>query len=137
MVKLTKNYLAEIKKRLINYRQSLEKELAKIGKKGKRGYRPSFPKYGRQEDENILEIEDFAENVSIEEKLNRLLDETKQAIKRIKEDKYGQCQKCGRTIKAGRLKIYPIATSCVSCAKKEQAKNQRKSFWRKMWPFSR
>lgn len=38
------------------------------------------------------------------------------ALKRIADDEYGYCLKCGEPIGAGRLKVDPAAPLCVHCA---------------------
>jgi DnaK suppressor protein len=128
----SKKTTGERKRELESYLKDLKSEMSKVAKKGSKGYTPSFPQYGSDEDDNILEIEDFAENIRIEQKLSRLIENTEKALKKIDNNSYGICDSCGKDIGHGRLNIYPIATKCVTCAKKYQ-----KSFWRKMWPFGR
>jgi len=38
------------------------------------------------------------------------------ALRRIDEDEYGDCQKCGEEIAAKRLRADPAASFCVECA---------------------
>ena len=38
------------------------------------------------------------------------------ALKRIEEDEYGYCLKCGEFIGLGRLRVDPAAPCCVKCA---------------------
>ncbi len=52
-----------------------------------------------------------------------LLDQTRQqlsqvdaALRRVDEGSYGQCEKCGQPIAAGRLEARPTATTCIDCA---------------------
>ena len=40
----------------------------------------------------------------------------KQALARIENGGYGLCMSCGEDIGAGRLKVLPYATKCMSCA---------------------
>lgn len=51
--------------------------------------------------------------------VDRKLIQVKKALSRIKIGKYGTCEKCGRMIDTDRLMIYPEATICVKCKKKE------------------
>ncbi|MER6218938.1 MULTISPECIES: TraR/DksA family transcriptional regulator [unclassified Streptomyces] len=44
------------------------------------------------------------------------LDELDQALERLEQGQYGQCESCGETIPPGRLEIRPAATTCVRCA---------------------
>ena len=49
----------------------------------------------------------------------RLVDLTRigQALVRLEEDEYGWCTECGDPIAVKRLKIDPMATRCIGCAK--------------------
>jgi len=38
------------------------------------------------------------------------------ALRRIEEDEYGYCQKCGEEIAPERLRVDPAASFCVECA---------------------
>ncbi|RIA56238.1 TraR/DksA family transcriptional regulator [Dichotomicrobium thermohalophilum] len=38
------------------------------------------------------------------------------ALRRIEEDEYGYCQKCGEEIAPERLRVDPAASFCVDCA---------------------
>lgn len=75
-----------------------------------------FPEYGTSEDENAQEVEKFQENLSLQKNLKNLIHETKEALAKIDKDKYGICEECSAQIEQGRLKAYPSATLCVTCA---------------------
>lgn len=51
--------------------------------------------------------------------VDRKLIQVRKALSRIKIGKYGICEECGRMIDTDRLMIYPEATVCVKCKKKE------------------
>jgi len=124
-------YLKAQKKKLNSYQERLELELSKISKKGKQGYQASFPQYGDKEEDNILEMEDFAENLSIEKKLAQLLRRTKRAIKKLDKKRYGSCEQCKKPINKERLDVLPLAPTCIECARNP------KSFWKRVWPFKK
>ena len=42
--------------------------------------------------------------------------EIQEALDRIAEGTYGECEACGKPIAEGRLKAIPEATRCVDCA---------------------
>ena len=44
------------------------------------------------------------------------LSQVEEAIARLNADRYGECEKCGRPIGAGRLAARPTATTCIHCA---------------------
>jgi DnaK suppressor protein len=52
-----------------------------------------------------------------------LLDQTREhlsqvdaALRRLNDGGYGQCERCGEPIAAGRLEARPTATTCIKCA---------------------
>lgn len=49
-----------------------------------------------------------------------LLEQTENALLRIKDGTYGTCEGCGRPIGKARLLAYPRATLCVACKQKEE-----------------
>lgn len=112
---MKKEDLSEIKEKLENYQKDLKEELSKVGKKSSDGYVAKFPDYGSEEDDNILEVENFSENVEIEERLEGLLAQTKKALEKIENGSYGYCHNCQQKIRPERLKAYPIATTCLNC----------------------
>jgi RNA polymerase-binding protein DksA len=38
------------------------------------------------------------------------------ALRRLAEGTYGQCERCGQPIAAGRLEARPTASTCITCA---------------------
>ncbi len=114
---MKKEDLEEIKVKLEKYKKELERELGKMAKKSERGeYEPRFPNYGDDEDENILEIENYSENVEIEDRLEKLLKQTEKALSKIEDGTYGYCKNCDKQISPERLKAYPIASTCLKCS---------------------
>jgi DnaK suppressor protein len=56
---------------------------------------------------------------ALKTELDRKLIQVRKALTMIKIGKYGTCEKCGQMIDTDRLMIYPEATVCVKCKKKE------------------
>lgn len=81
-----------------------------------------FPEYGTSEDENAQEVEKMQENLSLQKNLKNLIRETKAALVKIEKSKYGICEECGGQIEQGRLKAYPSASICITCATKRLRK---------------
>lgn len=78
-----------------------------------------FPEYGTSEDENIQELEKFQENLSLQKNFKNLLRDTKKSLVKIDKGTYGTCEECKNSIEQGRLKAYPAADLCVTCANKK------------------
>jgi RNA polymerase-binding transcription factor DksA len=47
---------------------------------------------------------------------DRHLAELDGALDRLREGRYGRCERCGRPIAAGRLAARPAARTCIACA---------------------
>lgn len=74
-----------------------------------------YPDYGDLDDDNIQELTDFENNMSIDDQLEFLLKKVKSALNAIENKTYGQCKKCRSSIDQGRLRIMPYADLCVNC----------------------
>lgn len=108
-------FIEERKKELLNQKKELEKELSKIASHEKGDYKPKFPSFGNEPEENELEVSEYDENIDAEKKLDKMLHETNEALGRIKEGNYGVCENCKQEIDQARLKAYPAAITCFRC----------------------
>ena len=95
----------------------LQKELAHLEEQYK--LTRKFPEYGTSEDENVQELERFQENLSLQKNIRNLIRDTKKALVKIGKGTYGVCGECKGPIEQGRLKAYPGADLCVTCAGKK------------------
>lgn len=57
---------------------------------------------------------------AIKEELNVKTKQIKKALERIKKDKYGICEDCGKMIDTDRLAVFPEATKCIKCEKRRE-----------------
>ena len=48
-----------------------------------------------------------------------------EALKRIDEGTYGQCQQCSQPISMSRLKAVPYTSMCIECQRSQEQKNKR------------
>lgn len=102
---------------VMSQKKNLEKELKRLEEQYQ--LTRKFPEYGTSEDENIQEVERFQENLGLQKNFKNLIKDTKDALRRIENDKYSICESCKQPIEPGRLKIYPAASLCVSCSSKK------------------
>lgn len=58
--------------------------------------------------------------VGLRKEVDRTLIQIRKALTRIKLGKYGTCEVCGEMIDTDRLMIFPAATKCILCEKKEK-----------------
>ncbi|MFH1582606.1 MAG: TraR/DksA C4-type zinc finger protein, partial [bacterium] len=63
------------------------------------------------------EVEEYSTLLSLEHNLELRLKDINLALEKIKEGKYGKCEKCGKPIDENRLKIHPEARFCLKCEK--------------------
>lgn len=98
-------------------RKILEKELKRLEEQFK--MTRNFPEYGTSEDENAQEVERIQESLGLQKNIKNVIRDTKEAIRKIEKGKYGVCESCKLHIEDGRLKAYPAANLCVSCANKK------------------
>ena len=51
---------------------------------------------------------------------SRELTQIEEALGRIKDGQYGDCEACEKPIPLARLQAVPYATSCIECARKQE-----------------
>jgi DnaK suppressor protein len=102
---------------IIKQKSNLTKELKRLEEQYK--LTRNFPEYGTSEDENVQEVEKVQENLGLQRNIKNMIRDTKDAIKKIDKGKYGVCEVCHDNIEEGRLKAFPAASLCVTCAGKK------------------
>ena len=55
----------------------------------------------------------------------QILYEIDEALKRVKEKGFGNCQLCEKPIPKKRLRAIPYASLCIACQAKEETKRRR------------
>lgn len=80
------------------------------------GYK-KYSEMGSSDDENVQEFEVFEEKLALAKNAEKELDELRDALVRIENNKYGKCEVCSSDIETGRLKAYLAAKTCVTHAK--------------------
>ena len=114
---LDEKTLGELKQKLLDEKKRLEQELSKLANKEADGdYEAKFEDYGRGEEENAEEVEEYATKVSITETLEKNFKDTKDALERVENGNYGKCENCSGDIRLERLQVYPAARICMKCS---------------------
>lgn len=57
----------------------------------------------------------------IRDRERKLISKIREALQRIDEGNFGQCESCGDDISIERLKARPVTTLCIECKRKEEA----------------
>jgi len=115
--------LRKVKEKLITQKKYIISQLKKIAKKSEKvkgDYETKFPHLGNHQDENAIEVSNYADNLSVEHNLEKELKDIGSALKKTSEGTYGICSKCGKPINPKRLEALPEATLCIKCSEKER-----------------
>jgi DnaK suppressor protein len=82
--------------------------------------------------DGIQDIADQASNaytkgflLSIGDAERRLLKQVDDALERIRQETYGQCESCGEVIGERRLEAVPFAKLCIACQEEEERAKPR------------
>ena len=123
---MKKESLESLKKKLEKEKSQIESELKRFAKKDRDlegDWDTVFPKFnggvgGQILEEGTDEVEEYSTRLPIEFSLELRLKDINLALDKIKKDKYGICEKCGKKISQSRLTAYPEARTCAKCQKK-------------------
>lgn len=109
--------LEELKNILLSKKKDFEDELGRFAKPTENpgDYKTQFQEIGSDRDENASEIEEYSDNLALENNLEKQLRETNDALERMEKGTYGICENCGQEIDIERLRAYPAAKICVKC----------------------
>ena len=123
MEKKNNKKLQKVKEKLITHKKYIMSQLKKFAKKNKKvkgDYETEFPHLGSHQDENAIEVSDYASNLSVEHNLEKELENIGDALKKTSEGTYGICSKCGKSINPKRLEAMPEATLCIECSERKR-----------------
>lgn len=115
-----KEFLKKAEGKLLEKKERLSKDLARIAKRNKfvkDDYKTNFPEYGRQKEDNAMEISEYGRNIPVEHRLELDLKAVNESLKMIEKGVYGKCKKCKGDIAEKRLLVFPEADICMKCAK--------------------
>ena len=123
---MKKESLESLKKKLEKEKSQIESELKRFAKKDRNlegDWDTVFPKFnggvgGQILEEGTDEVEEYSTRLPIEFSLELRLKDINLALDKIKKNKYGICEKCGKKISQSRLTAYPEARTCAKCQKK-------------------
>lgn len=116
---LNKETLKEFKEKLLTEKTKLEEELSRFAKAtdAPGEFETKIGNIGTDEDENASEVEEYADNLALENSLEKQLKDALDALKKIDDRTYGKCLNCQEYIDIERLKAYPAAKNCIKCSK--------------------
>ncbi len=59
-------------------------------------------------------------DLSLQESARATVVQIDQALEKLENGSYGLCDKCGKSISAGRLEVSPAATLCIDCKRLDE-----------------
>jgi len=122
---MDKKLLKELKEKLEKEKSQIEEELKKFAKKDEKlkgDWDTRYPKWDGEAGSSSLEtmadeLEEYESLLPVEHVLELKLRDIDSALEKIKKEKYGICEKCGKEIEIERLKAIPEAKFCLKCKK--------------------
>ncbi len=63
---------------------------------------------------------DRAFTLRIRDRERRLIRKINEALQRIDDGRYGECEECGEDIGVARLKARPVTTLCINCKSRQE-----------------
>jgi len=67
-------------------------------------------------------------DLRIRDRERKLLEKIDQALQRIVDGTYGECEECGDMISVGRLRARPVTTLCIQCKAEQEAAELKPNF---------
>ena len=118
---MTQELLEHFKQRLIEDKARLEQEVSDLGSKNPtqpNHFQADYPESGsNSDDDNASEISEYADEISIEARLEAELRDVAKALGAVDKGTYGTCKYCGKDIDIKRLEARPASSSCIDCKK--------------------
>lgn len=118
------NFIDKQKETLEEIKESLTTELSQFAEKDdsiEGNWKAKFPEYDGMESGGSRletasdEVEDYIGKLSLEHAMELRLKDIDHALDKIKKNKYGICEDCGKKITQDRLEAKPEARNCKSC----------------------
>ena len=125
---MNKKLFEELKEKLKNKKEEIQKELRKFAKENKKvkgDWDTKYPKTdsgvgGQSLEDAADQVEEYVNLLPVEYSLELRLQSINLALEKIKKGKYGKCENCKKNISIERLKISPEAKLCNKCRKENK-----------------
>jgi len=116
---MEETFLKKIKNRLEKDKIKIENQLKGFTEKDrnlKGDWDTIYPRLNNNSlEDEANEVEEYGNLLPVENTLELELEKINKALKKIKQRKYGLCEKCKKPISLARLEIYPRAVYCKKC----------------------
>ena len=118
---MTTEELQKLKDNLKKRLQEIDKELIDIASENplvKGDFDVRVDDLGKSEDDAGQEAVELDRNQAMVNTLEKERKDIKNTLDKIEKGAYGKCGSCSAEINPARLKVVPIASLCIDCAKK-------------------
>jgi RNA polymerase-binding transcription factor len=119
-----KKDLDELKKRLLEERGELERQLAELDESSFGGGQTEMTGDIASFDEEFADAGtatfERERDLSLSNNIKDLMEKIDRALGHIKEGNYGLCERCGKPIEKARIKALPYATLCIKDKQAEE-----------------
>jgi len=122
-----KKLIQELKENLEKQKVATEQQLKSFAKKDEKlkgDWDTRFPHFDGGESGSAAlekaadEVEEYSTLLPLEHNLETSLKDINLALEKIRNGKYGICEKCGKEIPEERLRVHPEARFCLKCENK-------------------
>lgn len=122
---MNEKIIQELKEKLEKEKTAIEEQLKKFATKDEKlpgDWDTRFPQSGRAEsggsalEKAADEVEEYGNLLPVEHSLESRLQNIDLALEKIKKNKYGTCEKCGKEISPERLNFSPESRFCLKCS---------------------
>jgi DnaK suppressor protein len=103
---------------------SQKKELLQDAEKTVHEMTDKEPQFADPADRASWESESIRD-LRIRDRESKLLDKIEEALGRLADGTYGECDECGELISVGRLRARPVTTFCIDCKAAQEAEEIR------------
>jgi RNA polymerase-binding transcription factor DksA len=118
---MTKEELKKLRDDLISEKEEIESEIRSIASENplvKGDFDVKIDDLGESMEDAAQELSELDRNQAMVAALEKRLKDISHAIEKIDSGSYGKCENCSDKIEPSRLKAMPVASLCISCAKK-------------------
>ena len=128
MPTLSKDQIKQLRQLLITERAKVAEEIKSIARDASTSPRDAsgdLSAYTVHMADMAADTYDRELSMNIASSEQQMLYEIDDALKRLDDGSYGQCQQCNQPIAMSRLKAVPYASLCIECQRAKEQKNKR------------
>lgn len=106
--------MEKFRKQLLKERERLESEM-KVTNSDLADQGSDLANYDNHPADSASDTYERTKDYALNENFRNMLEQIDEALRKIDDGTYGQCDRCGGAINPQRLKAIPYATLCIDC----------------------